>query len=148
MAVAGVVPEPTCQISQAREAGPAEVDVADRHRRRQRRVQSGRRHRESRGPLAEESGNAAWQLEQRAVVERDQADRQSEPGEHQALQCGWHRRRWLAEHAGHQQRRHLGLLQSQTLLGGLAALPAGPAAAENREPLLSGPSACRRRVNT
>lgn len=93
-----MVPEPAREVSQAGETGPAEVHVAERHRGGQRRVQPRGRHREGGGTLAEEPGDAARQLEQRAVVERDQADHQSEPGEREAH--GRRHRRRLAQRPG------------------------------------------------
>ncbi|KAM0733478.1 hypothetical protein ACS0PU_013027 [Formica fusca] len=54
----GMVPESAREVSQAGKTGPAKVDVAERHRGRQRRVQSRDRHRQGGGTLAEESGDA------------------------------------------------------------------------------------------
>lgn len=130
-----MVPKPARKISQTGETGPAEVYVAEWHRSRQRRVQSRDRYREGGGTLAEESGDATRRLEQRAVVERDQTDRQPESGERETH--GWHKRRLTQRPGKQRRRRHLGLLQSQAFLGGPAALPVRPVAAENREPLLN-----------
>lgn len=102
-----MVSEPACKISQTGETGPAEVYIAEWHRGRQRRIQPRDRHREGGRTLAEESGDATRRLEQRAVVERDQADRQPESGERETH--GWHRRR-LAQRPGKQRQRYLGLL--------------------------------------
>lgn len=128
-----MVPEPSREVPQAGEARPAEIQLAERHRRGQRRFQPRGGQREGGGPFTEKSGDAAGQFQQRPLVERGETDREPESGE--ALQRhlrGGH----IAEHARKQRRRwDMGIVQPQAFLSATTVLARSPAA-EDREPLL------------
>lgn len=131
-----MVPEPTREISKAGEASPAEVHVAERHWRGQRGVQPSGEQREGRGSLPEKSSDATRQLQQRPLLERGEAADEPESREREAHD-GRLSGRQLAPQPGKQRRwRGLGLLQSQALLRGATTLSVGPAAPQDREPLL------------
>lgn len=73
--IAGVVSKSAREIPEAREAGPAEVDVSERDRRGQRGLEPRGGQREGGGPFPEKPGDAAFEREQHGDVgERGETD--------------------------------------------------------------------------
>lgn len=135
--VPGVVSKSAREIPEAGEAGPAEVDVAERDRRGQRGLQPRGWQREGGGPFPEKSGDAARQLEHRHVRERGETDPQPEPGQREAHERRRGRGGKLAEYAGKQRWwGDVGLVQPKALLCRATSVSVGPVALENCEPLL------------